>query len=307
MLRITPIRQLGEKMERSDSGFGDCPQIPESPFPGTKHTSIGSSITTVASESHVEEQQRASTPGSTRSRTQQKHRTSTSQRTISRQSSISAHKPRSHTTSRRSSFIIRDPALQDPIAPQIPNLHRTKPYNRPETINPYHFHRRCQSLFDPSCNPGGSPSSKPATPLNSSVYISHAPDTTHDDILTIMQAPSPTIPPTTIDWTLPTTRRREYEKIEASTRGLRGLWRRFAPKRCHKHSRLAFYDGDPEKPEADSDAGSVRRYRINLDDETAELRTQEVGTIPDRGSHKKLKGWRCFGKAQHENVDGSSS
>ncbi|KAL9032733.1 MAG: hypothetical protein Q9180_006336 [Flavoplaca navasiana] len=307
MPRMTPVRQVGEKMERSDSGFGDCPEIPESPFPRTKHISTGSSITTIASECQAGEQQRASTPGSTRSKTQQKHRASTSQRTISRQSSTSAHKPRSHNTSRRSSFIVRDPTLQDLINPHLPNLNRTKSFHRPETINPYHFHRRCQSLFNPPSNPDGLPSSDPAIPLNSSAHFSHAPDTAHNDVLSLTQAPSPIIPQTTIDWTLPTTRRREYEKIEASTRGIKGLWRRFAPKRCHKHSRLAFYDGDREKPEGDSDAGSVRRYKLNLDDETAELRTQEVGPNLDRGSHKRFKGWRCFGKAQYENVDGTST
>ncbi|KAL8887751.1 MAG: hypothetical protein Q9215_004725 [Flavoplaca cf. flavocitrina] len=293
-------------MERSDSGFGDCPEIPESPFPRTKHTSTASSITTIASECQAGEKQRASTPGSTRSRIQQKPRTSTSQRTISRQSSISAHKPRSHPTSRRSSFIVRDPALQDPVVPRLANLNRTKSYNRPETINPYHFHRRCQSLFDPPSNHDVLPSSDPATPLNRIAHFSHAPDTAHDNIPSLTQTPSLIIPQTTVDWTLPTTRRREYEKIEASTRGIRGLWRRFAPKRCHKHSRLTFFNDDPEKEGNEGDAGSVRRYRINLDEETEELRTQEVETIPDRGSHTWLKGWRCFGKAQYERVDGAS-
>ena len=69
-------------------------------------------------------------------------------------------------------------------------------------------------------------------------------------------------PPTIIDWTSSSTRRREYEKIDKSHRGLRGWWRRVAPRWCPRprSSRTGFYDGG-------SDAGSVRRYRIELFDE----------------------------------------
>lgn len=68
------------------------------------------------------------------------------------------------------------------------------------------------------------------------------------------------VPASCIDWTKPSTRQREYRKIDKSSRGLRGLWRRLTPRWCHgKGGHLNFFrEGDEE------DAGSVRRYRINI-------------------------------------------
>ncbi|KAI4269850.1 MAG: hypothetical protein L6R38_007316 [Xanthoria sp. 2 TBL-2021] len=259
---------------------------------------MSSSIKDIATEGQAGEQQRASTPGSTGSRTPQKPpRLSTSHRTISRQSSVSAKAPWSHTTSRCSSFIVRDPAPQNTIASHLQSLSRTKSYCRPESTNPYIFHRKCQSLFDP-------PESSPASPLDRTDRSFQTTSTSHDD--STPQPPNPSLPPTTIDWTLPTTRRREYEKIEASTRGIRGLWRRFAPKRCQRNSRLAFYEGDPEKLEDDSDAGSVRRYRVSLDNEGPDMGTHEVEDGEEKVPQGRIRGWRCFGKKDHEKMDYSS-
>lgn len=280
-------------MERSDSGFGDFPTVPQSPT-RTRHSNMSSSIKDIATEGQAAEQQRASTPGSIRSRTSQMPRPSISHRTISRQSSVAANAPRSHTTSRCSSFIVRDPAPQNTIASHLQSLSRTKSYCRPETTNPYIFHRKCQSLFDP-------PKSCPVSPLNHTDRSCQTTNTSHDEITT-PQPPNPSLPPTTIDWTLPTTRRREYEKIEASTRGIRGLWRRLAPKRCQRNSRLAFYAGDPEKLEDDSDAGSVRRYRVSLDDETVTVSTKEDENDEKKVPQGRIRGWRCFGKKDHEKV-----
>lgn len=273
-------------MERSDSGFGDSPLVAQSSTL-TRHSIIGSSIEDTATERQAGEHQRASNPGSTRSRTPQKPCLSISHRTISRQSSVSANSPRSRTTSRRSSFIIRDATPQDTVASHRQSSSRTKSYCRPETTNPYIFHRTCQSLFDP-------PKSNTASPLDQTTNTSR-------EEITKSQPPKTSLPPTTIDWTLPTTRRREYEKIEASSRGIRGIWRRLAPKRCQRNSRLAFYDGDPHKLEDDSDAGSVRRYRVSLDDDETETSTKEEKdtNVPQR----RIRGWRCFGRKDDERKD----
>ncbi|MCJ1285718.1 hypothetical protein MMC26_005059 [Xylographa opegraphella] len=66
---------------------------------------------------------------------------------------------------------------------------------------------------------------------------------------------------TVIDWTAPATRRREYEKIDRSGRGVRGLWRKVTPRWCRSSSRTRFFDGDEDG------AGSVRRYRLDISED----------------------------------------
>lgn len=63
-----------------------------------------------------------------------------------------------------------------------------------------------------------------------------------------------------MEWTSPDTRRREYEKIDRASKGVRGLWRRVAPRCFQTHdSRTPFFEeGKPERE------GSVRRFRMDL-------------------------------------------
>lgn len=70
------------------------------------------------------------------------------------------------------------------------------------------------------------------------------------------------IPTTVMEWTSPSTRRREYEKIDRASRGMRGLWRRVAPRWCQRNSRTPFF----EEGKTGRD-GSVRRFRMDLPDE----------------------------------------
>ena len=71
---------------------------------------------------------------------------------------------------------------------------------------------------------------------------------------------------TVIDWTSQSTRRREYEKIDRASRGVRGLWRRVAPQWCQsKNERMPFFD--PGKSGKACREGSVRRFRMDLPDE----------------------------------------
>ncbi|KAJ4375069.1 hypothetical protein N0V83_002149 [Neocucurbitaria cava] len=66
---------------------------------------------------------------------------------------------------------------------------------------------------------------------------------------------------TTMHWTSPSTRQRDYERIDKANSGLRGLVRRVMP-RCVSGPPEKFYEKDQ------SDAGSVRRYRMHdLDDD----------------------------------------
>jgi hypothetical protein len=72
-------------------------------------------------------------------------------------------------------------------------------------------------------------------------------------------APAPVIPPTIIHWTSDETRRKEYAQIDRQCKGLRGIWNRLFTR---SGTRQKFYD---EKE--GSDAGSVRRIRLDLPDE----------------------------------------
>ncbi|KAJ5707286.1 hypothetical protein N7488_007087 [Penicillium malachiteum] len=71
------------------------------------------------------------------------------------------------------------------------------------------------------------------------------------------------VPATVMEWTSPSTRRREYEKIDRASRGMRGLWRRVAPRWCQaRDARTPFFEEGKTSRE-----GSVRRFRMDLPDE----------------------------------------
>lgn len=89
--------------------------------------------------------------------------------------------------------------------------------------------------------------------------------------------------PTIMHWTSTSSRRREYEEIDESHRGIRGWWRRIAPQWCPRPrpSRTAFYNGD-------SDTGSVRRYRIELPEETDNCDGDEYRDMEKTASSVKV-------------------
>lgn len=72
----------------------------------------------------------------------------------------------------------------------------------------------------------------------------------------------PIVPPVTIHWTSDETRRKEYAAIDRSRRGLRGLWNKVVPKFARRGPISRFYSANEG-----SDAGSVRRYRLDLPDD----------------------------------------
>lgn len=72
------------------------------------------------------------------------------------------------------------------------------------------------------------------------------------------------VPATVMEWTSPSTRRAEYEKIDRASRGVRGLWRRVAPRWCQsRDSRTPFFEEGKSKTDRE---GSVRRFRMDLPD-----------------------------------------
>ena len=72
-------------------------------------------------------------------------------------------------------------------------------------------------------------------------------------------------PPTTHYWTSDSTRRLEYAAIDAASRGVKGWIRRHLVPECFNPRHVAF----------DDDSGSVRRYRLELEDEGDEKNGQQ--------------------------------
>ena len=69
-------------------------------------------------------------------------------------------------------------------------------------------------------------------------------------------------PGSVMRWTSDATRRKQYAEIDKRNSGLRKFIRKILPGCVSKQSSLGFFNG-----EDDSDAGSVRRFRLELPDE----------------------------------------
>ena len=121
------------------------------------------------------------------------------------------------------------------------------------------------------------------------------------------------IPATTIDWTDPSTRRKQYYEIDRSCRGIRGMVRRLIPSRFGSSAgRIVFYDA-----EKSSDADTVRRYR--MDDDQYDSGLDEIKgekhcfgkdvVRTGRSGSRQLKKWLCFrfwGMKQEQNYDAAA-
>jgi hypothetical protein len=102
--------------------------------------------------------------------------------------------------------------------------------------------------------------------------------------------PHEQVPATVIDWTSPSTRRREYEAIDRSNRGFRRVWRRMTP-RCFRPSgtRMPFFEtGKDGKANYE---GSVRRFRMDITDEK-ETKPSNDGPVSRPKPVKRT--WSCF-------------
>jgi hypothetical protein len=93
---------------------------------------------------------------------------------------------------------------------------------------------------------------------------------------------------TPMHWTSPCTRKRQYEKIDRANSGFRGLMNKVMP-RCVSGPQEKFYEKDK------SDAGSVRRYRIDDDEEEpSEKDMAQSRKEPVKKSSTTKKSWICF-------------
>ncbi|KJZ78527.1 hypothetical protein HIM_01918 [Hirsutella minnesotensis 3608] len=93
-------------------------------------------------------------------------------------------------------------------------------------------------------------------------------------------------PQTTHYWTSDSTRRLEYAAIDAASRGVRGWVRRHLVPGCFGPRHVSF----------DDDSGSVRRYRLDLDDD------EEDDDEKIRANTKRTKGWRFWGLRKSKTV-----
>jgi hypothetical protein len=96
----------------------------------------------------------------------------------------------------------------------------------------------------------------------------------------VQPTPIPSPPPqTTHYWTSDRTRRLEYAAIDAATRGVKGWVMRHLVPDC-------FVSCENKHVPFDDDSGSVRRYRLELEDDHAEKAGGK--------SVRRRKGWKFW-------------
>ncbi len=296
-------------MNRKDSG---CEEriFPQSP---NKETTTTQKICTTSTSGHSLDKPTATSVTSHQlsqmeqrrsieSRSRPSKRTST---TSSSENSGTRSKGRSKPSSHRTSCTIVDPS-RPARHYRVKSTHTVPAANGHDIDDVLALHFRSCSLFtNPSYqsnsrlpSPTGSPAdasgvSSPASPFTSDIAaISEQTFTQKEGEETIRAVEKMN---TTMHWTSPSTRQREYERIDRANSGLRGLFRKVAP-RCVSGPSEKFYEKDQ------SDTGSVRRYRLDDVDNTANekemLRSQTFATsnnsMVQSEPTKTKKRWLCF-------------
>ncbi len=220
---------------------------------------------------------------------------------------------------RSSSFLIRQPNGTQPRRPHMPLRSSSAMHARAYSTSSSDFYAEYKPLFrslEASVQSGAALSVEPQAHLTSTSLptlispLTIAELTVNQSSQTLPNAAESEYPPsysnhvpaTPIDWTLPSTRRKQYNEIDKSCRGFRGLVRRLALNLLRSHEkRVGFYNA-----ERSSDAGTVRRYRMNDDDCDSDVDETEdekhcfgngivekgrTGHLTGRQTRKK---WSCF-------------
>ncbi|KAK0514800.1 hypothetical protein JMJ35_002179 [Cladonia borealis] len=221
--------------------------------------------------------------------------------------------------SRSSSFLIRPTNGTQPPRPHMPLRSSSAIHARAYSTNSSDLYAEYKPLFrsmEASGRNGAALSVEPHAHLTSTslpTLISPttiAEPTINQSSQTLPGAPefeyppsySNHVPATPIDWTLPSTRRKQYDEIDKSCRGFRGLVRRLTLNLFRLHGKqVGFYDA-----ERSSDVGTVRRYRMNDDDCDSDVDETENEKhcfgdgIIEKGRTEHLTGrktrekWSCF-------------
>ncbi|KAB8079006.1 hypothetical protein BDV29DRAFT_111042 [Aspergillus leporis] len=249
----------------------------------TKHPNITPALSPISDKPRMSKRKRTSSPPSPSSAGPGHHRRSTS-RSRSRQSSLHTHRRAATVTASLTPSVPSkdlEAKREDLLALHRKSCRLFQDSSRPI---PTH-HERISTLSNIQYSPthtartsseANSPPISPVLRTQLSV-ISQGPIIQHDSKGPVLHTSSVTTIPdesyispiqtsaTVIDWTSPSTRRREYKKIDRASSGVRGFWRRVAPKWCQfGHDRTPFFE---EKGGKGNYEGSVRRFRMNLPDE----------------------------------------
>ena len=294
-----------QKADRVDSGFEDT-------------TTAKRTSPTSRQQSHSRSRGRhQSRPHSNRSKSSKVLRNKTHTHTQSpsppqsSRSSISAsirqHGSRPASASRQNSYAASS-------RPTIPQRRTSYMHNRPRQ-HLLDLHQNSLDLFQSMDSAFAPVGSQPPTPSSRAVLIrastspssipsgntaleTHHPPTSHHSSQPTSpnlppsspklndSEPTPTPPaprPTTTYWLKPSTRRKEYAKIDRSSTGFRGLWRRL--RRSDAPALLS------REEDEKSDFGSVRRYRLDLsdDDDEEEEEGEEVNAVNGLSNHDDEK------------------
>jgi len=304
---------------RTDSGFADSAVVDQSTTnevqpeqqESRSHATVSRAHPVEDVNVHLTSETKQDPPSSKpRSSRIANHRSSTAplpESTKARKSSS-----RQSSRSRSGSYTSQDPMGRGPPylrsrRPRLAMLARSSSAisGRQLVEDPYLTHQRAREIFQ--CFGATSPSSQPS-PSDHREPLLLSRDTRSSNLhLQPLHARSltssyETLGPKTaegssfshtpcaiIDWKTPASRRREYEKIDRSTRGLRGLWRRVIPSWLRGGNQIRFYEGK------DDDAGSVRRYRLDLPEEEDEKGDGRAGEREVRPRLFTAKtSWSCF-------------
>jgi hypothetical protein len=224
-------------------------------------------------------------------------------KTSSSETSTTRSKGRGHgskPSSRRTSCTIVDPTRSRHYRMQSSNTVPTA--NSQDIDDVYALHHRSYTLFqNPSLHTNsGLPSPTMHQPEGSDYPHAtswfSADEAEIDDHHSAPKQSEETVisaerPSTAMHWTSPCTRRREYERIDRANSGVRGFLNKVMP-RCVSGPQEKFYEKDQ------SDAGSVRRYRLDDDDSAPnekELARSQTNTAKKPSATRKKKKWICFG------------
>jgi len=170
-------------------------------------------------------------------------------------SSLSSRPSRSVVSSKSASPITMSPALRDQRSPDFSAV--SHPYPDYGVGDDDDISEDDAILVRPR--------SKPANYAIVNLVKDHDYDDEHRRPLYQFTMPATTV----IHWTSASTRRREYEKIDRNNRGIRGFWRKVAPKCLQTPtSRTPFFEEGKDRK--GNYEGSVRRFRMDISDEEKE-------------------------------------
>ncbi|KAI9650204.1 hypothetical protein NHQ30_000217 [Ciborinia camelliae] len=112
-------------------------------------------------------------------------------------------------------------------------------------------------------------------------------------------ATTPSPPPATIHyWTSDQTRRLEYAAIDAASKGIRGLVLRCIPDCFLPAEKRGTRLCEEDMRERDDDAGSVRRYRLTMEDEVEDEKIGEKIEESSQSVKKSRRRWTSFIRRQ---------